>query len=386
MTGTAAATGTAATTGRALQIGPLPVEPPVVLAPMAGVTNAAFRQLCRRYGGGLYVSEMITARALVEGNERTLRMLAPAPGEQVRSAQLYGVDPAVMTSAVRRLVDDIGVDHVDLNFGCPAAKVTRKGGGAALPLHRVLFRNVVRAAVRAAGRVPVTVKMRIGLDDAHRTAIEAGLTAEEEGVAAVALHARTAYQHYAGTADWEAIGELKAAISTIPVLGNGDIWEAGDALAMMAATGCDGVVVGRGCLGRPWLFADLDAVFAGGQPAPPRRFGEVTAVMAEHARLLGEHLGPDRGIRDFRKHVGWYLTGFPVGAALRGALARITTLEEMGRLLAGVDPDLELPPGAQRLARGHTNGPRPVALPAGWLDTLDDPSPPAGADTLVSGG
>lgn len=370
----------------ALKIGSIQVDPPVVLAPMAGVTNAAFRQLCRRYGAGLYVSEMITARALVEGNERTLRMLAPAVGEAVRSAQIYGVDPTVMAAAVRRLVEEIGIDHVDLNFGCPAAKVTRKGGGAALPLHRVLFRNVVRAAVRAAGTVPVTVKMRIGLDDAHRSAIDAGRAAEEEGVAAVALHARTAYQHYSGTADWSAIGDLKAAVTSIPVLGNGDIWEATDAPAMMAATGCDGVVVGRGCLGRPWLFADLCSVFAGGSPAPPRRLGEVTPVMAEHARLLAENLGPERGVRDFRKHVGWYLTGYPVGPARRAALARITTLQELDDLLAALDPALELPPGGLRLPRGHTNGPRPVALPAGWLETCDDPTPPAGADAMVSGG
>ncbi len=369
-----------------LEIGAIVVDPPVVLAPMAGVTNAAFRQLCRRFGAGLYVSEMITARALVEGNQRTLRMVEAAPGEDVRSVQLYGVDPTVVAGAVRRLVDGLGVHHIDLNFGCPAAKVTRKGGGAALPLHGALLRNIVRAAVRAAGAVPVTVKMRIGLDDSHRTAVDTGRAVEAEGVAAVALHARTAYQHYSGAADWAAIGELKAAVTTIPVLGNGDIWEAADATAMMAATDCDGVVVGRGCLGRPWLFADLAAVFAGREPAEPRRLGEVTEVMAEHARLLTHHLGPDRGVRDFRKHVGWYLTGYPVGASRRAALSSVTSLENLDQLLDELDPEVELPPGGSRLPRGHTHGPKPVPLPPGWLEACDDPSPPRGADIVVSGG
>jgi nifR3 family TIM-barrel protein len=368
-----------------LKIGPIAVDPPVVLAPMAGVTNQAFRRLCRSYGAALYVSEMITARALVEGNPRTEAML-PADDEGVRSVQLYGVDPAVVAAAVRRLVDDIGIDHVDLNFGCPAAKVTRKGGGAALPLHLVLFRNVVRAAVGAAGSVPVTVKMRIGLDDKHRTAVPAARIALDEGVAAVALHARTAYQHYAGQADWSAIAELKAALGDVPVLGNGDIWEATDATAMMATTGCDGVVIGRGCLGRPWLFADLVAVFSGAPAASPPRLGAVVGVMAAHARLSVDEMGPVRGIRQFRKHTGWYLAGYPVGGAVRRELAQVSTLAELDRLASTLDPDLELPESARRLARGHTNGPVAVALPAGWLDRLDDPTPPQGADAFSSGG
>lgn len=369
-----------------LLLGGLRVDLPVVLAPMAGVTNAAFRQLCRSYGAGLYVSEMITARALVENNARTLQMLAPAQGEPVRSVQIYGVDPAVVGAAVRRLVDDIGVDHVDINFGCPAAKVTRKGGGAALPLHRVLFRSVVRAAVGAAGSVPVTIKMRIGLDDEHQTYLDAGRAAAGEGVAAVALHARTAYQHYAGQADWGAIAALKEAVADVPVLGNGDIWEAADARAMMEATGCDGVVIGRGCLGRPWLFADLADLFAGRAPRPHTQLGEVASVMRTHADLLAEHLGPERAVRDFRKHTGWYLTGFPVGAAVRAALSQISSLAELGALLDGLDPGLVLPDVARRMARGHTNGPRPVALPDRWLDDIDDPTPPAGADSFNSGG
>jgi nifR3 family TIM-barrel protein len=313
-------------------------------------------------------------------------MAAFDPDESVRSVQLCGVDPAVMGAAVRRLVAEIGVDHIDLNFGCPAGKVTRQGGGAALPVHRELFRAIVSAAVGAAGSVPVTVKLRIGVDDDHITFIESGRIAEGEGVAAVTLHARTAEQLYSGTADWRAIAELKAAVTSIPVLGNGDLWEASDALAVVAATGCDGVVVGRGCLGRPWLFRDLADAFAGRPVGPPPGLGEIVAMMSAHAHLLAQWFGEDIGIRQFRKHSGWYLTGFPVGSPVRRSLGQAVTLAEVEDLLAGLDPTLIFPPEAMRMARGHTNGPRPVRLPAGWLERVDDPTPPAGGDTLVSGG
>ncbi|GAC1592419.1 MAG: tRNA dihydrouridine synthase DusB [Acidimicrobiales bacterium] len=371
----------------AVKIGPLVLDPPVVLAPMAGVTNSAFRVLCRSAGAGLYVSEMVTARALVEGNSRTMRMVQFAADEPCRSVQLYGVDPTVMDAAVRRLVDEIGVDHIDLNFGCPAAKVTRRGGGAALPAHPVLFRSIVRAAVRAAATVPVTVKLRIGIDDAHPTALTAGRIAADEGVAAVLLHARTAEQLYAGSADWRVIGELAAALDPLPVLGNGDIWEAEDALRMMEETSCAGVVVGRGALGRPWLFRDL-AEHLAGRPVPPSpNLGEVATLMRQHARLLCEALGgEDRALRDFRKHVGWYLTGYPVGGDRRRRLGMVSTLTELDDGLGELDPATPSPPGAGRLIRGHAQGPRPVVLPHRWLEQCDDPTPPVGGDELVSGG
>jgi nifR3 family TIM-barrel protein len=307
-------------------------------------------------------------------------MVARAPGEEVHSVQLYGVDPAVMALAVRILVEETGVDHIDLNFGCPAPKVTRKGGGAALPAHPVLFARVVRAAVRAAGTVPVTVKMRKGLDDATPTAVEAALIAAEEGVAAVSLHARTAEQRYAGAADWSAIAELKDAVKAIPVLGNGDIWEAADAPEMMERTGCDGVVIGRGCLGRPWLFAALE-----GQVIA-ETLGLAIATMRRHASLLCERSGEEAGMRDFRKHTGWYLTGYPVGGEARRTLNQAATLGDLEGVLSTLDPDLVLPAEARRLPRGHTDGPKPVALPAGWLANRMDPTPPHGADVLVSGG
>lgn len=371
---------------RPLRFGPVTVDVPVVLAPMAGVTNSAFRTLCRDYGAGLYVSEMITARALVEGNAKTIGMASFAPDEPVRSVQLSSVDPTTMGRAVLRLVEEIGVDHIDLNFGCPAAKVTRQGAGAALPLHRVLFRDIVRAAVTNAGDVPVTVKLRMGVDADHITYLESGPIAEGEGAAAVTLHARTAEQLYSGTADWSAIGRLKEVVTSIPVLGNGDLWEAGDALAMMASTGCDGVVIGRGCLGRPWLFRDLAAALTGRPvPAPPD-LGEVRSMMLRHVGLLCERFGPDLGVRQFRKHTGWYLTGFPVGPEVRRRLATSSTLDEVSELLAPLDGSLPFPHEALRMARGHTNGPRPVHLPEGWMDRVDDPTPPIGGDLLVSGG
>jgi nifR3 family TIM-barrel protein len=369
-----------------LKLGPLVVDPPVVLAPMAGVTNRAFRQLCRTYGAGLYVSEMVTARALVEGNAKTLGMVTSGEEETVRSVQLYGVDPVVMGAAVRRLVDEVTVDHIDLNFGCPAAKVTRRGGGAALPVHRTLLRNVIAAAVQGAGAVPVTAKFRIGVDDDTITYLESGRIAEGEGAAAVALHARTAEQLYSGRADWRAIAALKEAVTSIPVLGNGDIWEAADALEMVDATGCDGVVVGRGCLGRPWLFRDLDDAFAGRPLRTAPSLGEVARVMRAHAASLVATFGEENGVRQFRKHTSWYLTGFPVGPAMRRRLSGIAGLDDLATALAELDLDQPFPAGAARMARGHTNGPRPVHLPDGWLETTDDPTPPTGGDELVSGG
>jgi nifR3 family TIM-barrel protein len=368
-----------------LKIGPLAVDSPVVLAPMAGVTNAAFRALCREFGGGLYVSEMVSARALCEGNERTETMVAGAPGEQIRSVQLYGVDPYWVSEAVKRVVD-LGVDHIDLNSGCPSPKVTRRGGGGALPAHHVLFGNIVAAAVQAAGPVPVTVKMRKGIDDANLTYLEAASAAADAGVAAIALHARTVEQLYSGSADWQAIQTLKEHISSVPVLGNGDIWRGEDGVRMAEETGCDGVVVGRGCLGRPWLFRDLADAFSGRPVQAPPTLGEVAAIMARHARLLVEHMGDEAfAVRDFRKHTGWYLTGFPAGGEMRRKLAMARSLAELDDLLGQLDPSATLPPGNDALPRGHSHGPKEVSLPDRWMETRDDPTPPTGADRAYCG-
>lgn len=376
--------------GASLHIGPIEVDPPVVLAPMAGVTDAPFRVLCASFGGGLFVNQMVTARALLEGHRASWELTRFHPAERVRSLQLYGTDPLTLGEAVRRLVAEDRVDHVDLNFGCPAAKVTRNGGGAALPYKRRLLRAIVRAAVRAAeaesaGRVPVTVKFRLGIDDDHLTYLETGLIAEEEGAAAVALHARTARQLYSGSADWEATARLKEAVTTIPVLGNGDIWVAEDAVEMMDATGCDGVVVGRGCLGRPWLFRDLADLFAGREPSPAPDLGEVAGIMLRHASLLADHFGP-RGVTMFRRHTSWYLKGFPVGPALRDAFASVDSLEQLEDLIGKLDPDVPYPMEAARMVRGHSQGPRPVRLPHGFLEDRESDALPAEAEEAVSGG
>ncbi|WP_269854079.1 tRNA dihydrouridine synthase DusB [Streptomyces sp. RPT161] len=397
-----------------LQIGPHTVSPPVVLAPMAGITNAPFRTLCREFaegagwgagsrrsrGGtrrlpgdrgsgskGLFVSEMITTRALVERNEKTMQLIHFDETERPRSIQLYGVDPVTVGKAVRMIVDEDLADHIDLNFGCPVPKVTRKGGGSALPFKRHLLRAILREAVGNAGALPVTIKMRKGIDDDHLTYLDAGRIAVEEGVTAVALHGRTAAQHYGGTADWSAIARLKEAVPEIPVLGNGDIWCAEDAVRMMRETGCDGVVVGRGCLGRPWLFGDLVGVFEGEGGSARPTFREVAEVMRRHAELLAEWLGDEeRGVIDFRKHVAWYTKGFSVGSQMRQRLAMSSSLAELDEHLSALDLDQPWPEGAEG-PRGRTAGTKRVVLPDGWLkDPYDCAMVSADAELDTSGG
>lgn len=391
---------------RPLRIGSIEVSSPIVLAPMAGVTNAPFRALCREFAPGLiYVNEMVMATALVHGSAKTSKMVEFAPGESPRSLQLYGSDPDMLARAVTRLADAGSVDHIDMNFGCPVAKVTRKGGGAAVPGKPRLLRAIMRAAVRAAEPygIPVTAKFRIGIDEDLITYLTTGRIAEEEGIAAVALHARTAEQHYSGQARWEAIAELKRAVTSIPVLGNGDIWTAHDAIEMMEQTGCDGVVIGRGCLGRPWLFGDLVAAFEGRAVPEPRTLGFVVDVMKRHVRALDEHFGPDtragarndsessRGVRDFRKHVSWYLTGYPVGGEIRHLLATAHSVDDVDALLDGMvdryGADLEIVAGGESLRRGKAGGPIKVALPEGYRNNLDDMTIPDDDDVMaVSGG
>jgi len=390
-----------------LPLGPYRVDPPVVLAPMAGVTDAPFRVLCAEFGGGLFVNQMVTARALVERHPTSWQLTRFHPSEPVRSLQLYGTDPGYLAEAVRQLVGGGLVDHLDLNFGCPAAKVTRNGGGAALAYKRKLLRRVVAAVVGAAnaesgGQVPVTVKFRMGIDDTHITYLDTARIAVDEGAAWVALHARTALQHYAPSARWDAISELVATSPGVPVLGNGDVFTADDALRMLSQTGCDGVVIGRGCLGRPWLFGQLDDALAGREVRPEPSLTEVLATIRRHIELITEwgeltgdglHVdGPLVGqirLAPFRKHLAWYLKGYPVGGEVRGAAGQVSTLDELDELLDRLSPLGDTTPVADpaSIARSHHRALAKVALPEGWLDDPDeDVRLSAAAEALVSGG
>lgn len=380
-----------------VEVGPLRLWSPVILAPMAGVTDAPFRRLCRLYGeealpaelqpnestrrgidgpAGLYVAEMVTSRALVEGRERTRDMVRPDPSERIRSIQLYGVNPSVMARAAEILVEEDLADHIDINFGCPVPKVTKKGGGAALPWKKDLYTDLVSAVVRAAentgkktGRdVPVTVKMRIGIDDEHVTYLDAAKIAQDQGVLGVALHARTQTQHYAGQARWEYIARLKDAL-TIPVFGNGDVFEGADALRMMDQTGCDAVEIGRGCQGRPWLFRDIVAAAHGLEAPEQPNLREIARIILRHARWVVEDQGDElRGMREMRKHVGWYMRGFSVGGPQRQALNMVSSLVELEERLNELDLDQDFPAAAQG-ARGRAGGEKTPHLPDGWLDS-----------------
>jgi nifR3 family TIM-barrel protein len=358
----------------ALRIGPLSVWPPVVLAPMAGVTNLPFRKLCREYGAGLYVSEMITARAWLNGNRRTLLLASGGADEKPRSVQIYGSDPKDVGEMARGLVAE-GVDHLDLNFGCPVPKVTRLGGGSAIPLKPRLLARILRATVKSAGAVPVTIKVRKGIDETLTTCFDAGRVAVEEGAAAIGLHARTAAQLYSGEADWNAIAELKSRVS-IPVLGNGDVWECWDALRMLRETRCDAVIVGRGCLGRPWLFRELAQVFDGREPDAPPDLGAIVALMEHHARSLAAFFGEREGMLQMRKWCAWYTKGFAGSAAVRNALSRLDTLEDMRRELARLDRNESFPLSALRAHRAKGSRTQRVSLPEGYLEARDDDTPP----------
>lgn len=383
-------------TTKALRIGGIELDSPVILAPMAGVTNMPFRVLCREIeeeltgtASGLYVCEMITARAMVERNAKTLHMTTFAGVEQPRSMQLYTVDPKHTYDAVRMIVDEDIADHIDMNFGCPVPKVTRRGGGSAIPYKRRLYGNIVGAAVKAAegSGVPITVKFRVGIDDEHYTHLDAGRIAADQGAAAVALHARTAAQRYAGEARWGEIGRLveHMAGTGVPVIGNGDIFAADDAARMMQRTGCDGVEVGRGCLGRPWLFAQLGAQLRGEEVPPEPTLGEVARIIYRHAELLSLHDGESHACRDIRKHTGWYLRGFPVGGEFRKQLAQVKSLAELRALLATIESSTAQAEKADD-ARGRQGSPSKVSLPEGWLDDPEDDTVPRGAEIENNGG
>jgi len=370
-------------------------KPVVVLAPMAGITNLAYRRLCRETSSSrnptgvpaLFVSEMITSRALIERDPETLRMTTFGSEESPRSLQLYGVDPDVVSKAVAMIVTEDRADHIDLNMGCPVPKVTRKGGGAALPWKQQHFRNILKAAVDAANGIPVSVKMRMGIDEDHLTYLKAGEIAEEVGISWVGLHARTALQLYSGSARWQAIKTLKSHIS-IPVLGNGDIWSGNDARRMFEETGCDGIIVGRGCLGKPWLFADIEFALRGKEIPMQPDFRAVASMMVRHAELLASYLGDEsQASREFRKHVAWYTKGFRVGGEIRHQLAMISSISELRTLLSTIE-DQPYPETVLDEPRGRSSSAKSVSLPEGWLESTDltDSRELRQAELSVSGG
>ena len=383
-----------------LQYGGLAIDTPVVLAPMAGITNTAFRRLCREFGGGLYVSEMVTSRALVEQTEGSMRIIGHHESESIRSVQLYGVDPVTISRAINLLVDSDKADHIDLNFGCPVPKVTRKGGGAALPWKRDLFEAIVKSAVKAAGDIPLTIKMRKGIDSEHLTYLDSGKVARDAGVTAIALHGRTASDYYSGTADWNSIAELRNSLPDMQVLGNGDIWSAADAIRMMRETGVDGVVVGRGCLGRPWLFGDLQKAFDEYRRDPNSNaaidliqpnLGQVADAFKRHGELLVEYFeNEEHACRDIRKHVAWYFKGYPVGGEFRAKLAQVQSLEHMDEILSELDRELPYPGEGAEGPRGRLGGVKSCSLPDRWLDSRellgDDRTMLLEAELNVSGG
>ncbi|MDR2930144.1 MAG: tRNA dihydrouridine synthase DusB [Propionibacteriaceae bacterium] len=374
----------------ALNLGSIHLPVPVFLAPMAGVTNSAYRRLCREQAesgvevrpAGVFTCEMITARGVADRIAKTGAMMAPDTGDRVFSVQLYGTDPDVVARAITVACGEHGVTHVDLNFGCPVPKVTRRGGGGVLPWKRDRFAQIVTEATASAApyNVPVTVKTRIGIDDDHVTMFDVGRIAEQAGIAGITLHARTVEQAYSGQARWSAIAELVQAVS-IPVIGNGDIWEASDALAMLEQTGCAGVSVGRGALGRPWLFRDLAIAVAKGRaevPALPD-LGQVCAMVRRHGELLIEHFGDERhAMADLRKHMAWYFKGFAVGGDLRRDLGMVASLDQIDELMSRLDPAEPFPAHELHAPRGRQGAPRArIAMPHRWLDsrTLDSDAP-----------
>ncbi len=356
-----------------VDLGKIHIATPVVLSPMAGITNWPFRVLCREYGpDGLYVAEMITARALVARNPKALRLCRFAPSEKVRSLQLYGVDPLIVEQAARIVVDENMADHVDLNFGCPVPKVTRRGGGSALPWKTDLLQEILHRVVSVCNPagIPVTAKFRVGIDEDHQTFMQAGHIAQEEGCAAVTLHARTTAEYYGGHSDWSRIGELVEALN-IPVFGNGDIWGADDALAMFKETGCAGVAIGRGCQGRPWIFADIRSACNGSNNRVNPSLGQVGKVILRHLNLLVDFYDGDErmAVHDLRKHVAWYLKGFPVGGGTRKSFMECESIEDVQHNIDALDSSLKLPEQVLDTPRGRVRFAKKVHLPYGWLDS-----------------
>ena len=313
-----------------IQIGDVAVEAPFVLAPIAGVTNAAFRGICKAQGAGLVYSEMISGRGLLYQDKNTERLLKMGDAEQPVAYQIFGGQPDVVGAAARLLADR-GNALLDINMGCPVPKIVKNGEGSALLKNPDLIGKIVRAAV-AATKKPVTVKIRTGWDAPTINAARVAKIAEAAGAAAIAVHARTREQYYSGRADWGRILEVKQAVQ-IPVIGNGDVFSAEDAIRMLEETGCDAVMIARGALGNPWIFRDCLALLQGKEkPAPPTTPEKLAMLLFHFDALVAEN-GAHTAVREIRKHVGWYLKGVPHTAAIRRRANEILDADEFRALI-----------------------------------------------------
>ena len=313
-----------------LMIGSVELPNPVILAPMAGVSDLPFRLLCSEQGAGLVCMEMVSAKAIAYRNRNTEKLMETDPREHPVSLQLFGSEPDLMAEIAAQ-IEDRPFDILDINMGCPVPKIVGNGEGSALMKNPKLIEEIITKVSRAIQK-PLTVKFRKGFDDDHVNAVEIAKIAEASGAAAVAVHGRTREQFYSGTADWEIIRQVKEAVS-IPVIGNGDVDSPEKAKALLDATGCDGVMIGRAARGNPWLFRRVVEYLENGKLLDKPSKEEVKAMMLRHARMQVECKGDYTGIREMRKHISWYTTGLPGSAKLRGRINSVESLVEMEELL-----------------------------------------------------
>lgn len=313
-----------------MQIGNIKLEAPLVLAPMAGITDLPFRLICRRLGCAMTVSEMVSAKGLLYKNVKTTEMLRIDNGERPTAIQLFGSVPQELAQAAK-MVEASGADMIDLNMGCPVAKIVNNGEGSALMKTPQLAYEILAAMVDAV-QIPVTVKFRAGWDDEHRNAVEIALAAEKAGVSSIAVHGRTRQQFYEGKADWNIIRQVKDAVN-IPVFGNGDIFTVEDGLRMLKETGCDGLMIGRGADGNPWLFNRLKAVISGQEDPGAPELDVRLAQAAEHLQMLIDYKGEYVSVKEMRRHISAYLKGLPHAAEFRGRFHKVDTQEQFMALL-----------------------------------------------------